>query len=790
MTIRLSAHVEKLAPAGAFAPLPDTQLLYHQLRTATALEDSALVVNSYNTGTGKTRASLLHLFALRGQRKHVLFIAPTNALIRQHVDDIREFVHRHQLHFRVIEVNAETVRRLGIDMALPDRNGEKLYRLLQNPLEFYRQLDISAGDQRSLPFIIVVNPDIFHYMLFFRYGSHDQRNLFIAALQTFWYVVIDEFHYYDEKQLVSFLCFLTFWQELGYFEQGRKVCLLSATPNAQVESYLTVLLGSSWQHISPDNEPAESATYQTVQTLSELDLDIVSVTLDEWVDQNRTSLEEWLRDEQDGAIISNSLDRINEAADHLKGLDICRITGPEPAEQRSRALRHRLLLATPVVDIGYNFDRQKQRQNIDFVVCEGRFRDDVIQRIGRAGRVLGKQEQHQLSRAVALVSQDVAQAFQAYKGQVLTRCQFRDILNSLDTLPPKHALGAYMQVHGLAEAFYPVYKFGQMLRPDEQETEIERLVERFRKTFAPHSRQGVKGLRAFAAAFDTREKWVRAKESEQWDKHGWHSKTLLTNLANYLSQIQSSNGMRITVTTDRARPYLDAVIDDATRRNGLSQFIHSQYYLTRSLFAFRDSFNGPTAVLYDPDRLFSSQTFNSYDVLHMIRNYDFDLFADRKDFAQCGETDLKGDFYIQLQRRRTPRLNIELTLNIEDAQISVSDQKLFEQLYCRRPMALCGLKLAVREKGGDNTQLLPMLRKAIQAQYLTLLIVPTCDEGALISATRNMPIISYPLEATFADASSTNYRAVLGSAAWHADALLRGHFRMRERQEACEAIIL
>ncbi|NTU79313.1 MAG: type I-D CRISPR-associated helicase Cas3' [Chloroflexales bacterium] len=790
MTIRLSAHFEKLAPAGAFTPLPDTQLLYHQLRTATALEDAALVVNSYNTGTGKTRASLLHLLTLQGQRKNVLFIAPTNALIRQHVDDIRAFVTQHQLRFRVIEVNAEIVRSLGIDMAIPDRNGEKFYRLLQNPLEFYRQLGIPADDQRNLPFVIVVNPDIFHYMLFFRYGNHDQRNLFIAALQTFWYVVIDEFHYYDEKQLVSFLCFLIFWQELGYFDQGRKVCLLSATPNGQIETYLTTLLGSRWQHVSPDNEPEESATYRTIQTLSELDLDVTSATLDEWLSQHYISLEQWLCDEQDGAVISNSLDRINEAHDRLKGLDTCRITGPEPTEQRVQALSHRLLLATPVVDIGYNFDRQKIRQNIDFVICEGRFRDDVIQRIGRAGRVLGKNEQHHLSRAVALVSQDVAQAFQAYNGQTLTRRQFRDLLNTLDTLPPKHALETYMQVHGLAEAFYPVYKFSQILRPDEQEAEIERLVERFRTTLAPNSRQGIKSLRAFAAAFDAREKWVRAKESEKWDKSGWHSKTLLTNLTNYLSQIKSSKGVYITVTTDDARQYLQAVINDSTRRISLNQFIHGQYYLMRSLFAFRDSFNGPTAVLYDPDRLFSSQIFNSYDVLHMIRNYHLRVFEDRKDFSQCGETNLKGDYYIQLQRRRVPRLNIELTLDIENAQVGASNQEFFELLYCRRPVALCGLKLAVREKGGDNVHLPPTLREAIQKQYLTLLIVPERDSGALIATTRNMPIISYPLEVTFTDASSANFRAVLGSAAWHADALLRGHFRMRERREECDAIIL
>lgn len=790
MTIHLSAHFEKLAPYGAFAPLPETQLLYHQLRTAHALSYAALVMNSYNTGTGKTRASLLQLFMLNGQRRNVLFIAPTNALLRQHVDDIQVFVTRHNLNFRVIEVNAAIVGKLGVNLAIPDRSGEKLYRLLQNPLEFYRELGIASDDQRSLPYIIVVNPDIFHYMLFFRYGNHDQRNLFIAALQTFWYVVVDEFHYYDEKQLVSFLCFLTFWQEFGYFDQGRKVCILSATPNPQVEAYLTALLGDGWAHVSPDNEPEESDGYELIQTLSPLDLEITGATLGEWLSHQRPRLEQWLQAEQDGAIISNSLARINEAFDLLQRLDICRITGPEPAEQRAQALRHRLLLATPVVDIGYNFDRDKPRQNIDFVVCEGRYGDDLIQRLGRAGRVLGKSERHHLSRAVALVSPEVAQALQAYEGQTLSRRAFRDRLNSLDALPPKHAPGAYMRVHGLVEAFYPIYKLSKMLPPDQQSDEIERLVERMRATFAPNSRQGIKSLQRFASAFEAREKWVHAKDSERWDQKGWHGKTLAVNLANYLSQLQSAAGKQVAYQPQDVQKYIDAVVSDQTRRDGLRDFILSQYHLTRSLFAFRDSFSGPTAVLYDPARLFSSQQFNAYDVLHLIANYHVHLFADRNELLRCGETSLEGDFYMQLQRRRIPRLNIEFSLKLEEIGQAGIDQKHFERIYCRCPVALRGIKLIARQKGGDVEPLAPLLREALHRLYITLLVVPKTDTGALIAATRNTPIISRPFEVTFADGQSVMYSAVPGSAAWHADAALRGHFRMRERHEACDAIIL
>ena len=75
----------------------------------------------------------------------------------------------------------------------------------------------------------------------------------------------------------------------------------------------------------------------------------------------------------DGAIISSSLGSISTINQILKGViqndDIGRITGAELAEHRQTAKHKKLILATPTVDIGYNFDRAeyKPRQNIDFL---------------------------------------------------------------------------------------------------------------------------------------------------------------------------------------------------------------------------------------------------------------------------------------------------------------------------------------------------------------------------------------------------------------------------------------
>ena len=56
--------------------------------------------------------------------------------------------------------------------ASPTRPGELLQRLIRNYLEF------EPGEIRRQPIILVVNPDIFYYALYFRYGAHDRRNIF------------------------------------------------------------------------------------------------------------------------------------------------------------------------------------------------------------------------------------------------------------------------------------------------------------------------------------------------------------------------------------------------------------------------------------------------------------------------------------------------------------------------------------------------------------------------------------------------------------------------------------
>src|SRR5260370_3098321 len=123
--LELASHYEALAHTSAenyekVAVALEAAPLYHQWRTYQA-KDAHIVVNSYNTGTGKTKAALLRLLDLdeaykqdRYTNANVLFIAPTNELLRHHEQDIEKFLHEdNDLSYVVLRLDAATIKRLG-----------------------------------------------------------------------------------------------------------------------------------------------------------------------------------------------------------------------------------------------------------------------------------------------------------------------------------------------------------------------------------------------------------------------------------------------------------------------------------------------------------------------------------------------------------------------------------------------------------------------------------------------------------------------------------------------------
>lgn len=768
ITINLLPHVEKQAASNPLDlhPWP----LYHQMRTYEALRQNDLVMNTYNTGTGKTVASLLHLHDLKG--KNVLFIAPTNALIQQHSADIQEFVTQRGLNFKVKPVTAQIVRE--IEQA--NRPGHTLHHFIRNYLKF-------EDDSHRRPLILVTNPDIYYYALFDQYGQNDQRNLFEDFMLRFDYIVIDEFHYYDSKQLANFLFVLAMYDQFGYFNDPyhrRKICLLSATPTGYVRDYLTEIFGSHWAMISPDNEPPESANLPAVPSLAPLTLTLMPGELNQWAGQNGRLLRSWLDCGQDGAMISSSLWRINAARQALLSLipeqHMRRITGPESAEARQSATKAPLILASPTVDIGYNFAKDnKMRQNIDFLVCDARFGDSLLQRVGRAGRVLGKQQTNLPSHVIAILPDAAIESLKKLDGQTMTRAEFNQVINTCEALPEKHRLTQYINSHAITECFYPIFKLGATVPPD-YHGELERLYWRVHDLFAPNSKLTYKGLKAYYFKYQARQIWL--KNAQKQIPLNLETAVQVCDWLKWLSNAEYA--------VDYIKLQLSDILEDEEQQQDLRTFVTSQIAVTQALFNFRDSFQGPTAVIHDPHHYLSSETINSYDLFHLLRHYHLSTLFTRAQFIrEFGATDLDGDFYLQLKGWRDEKISLVYRYQ------TGAERNDFEEKWCCRPIGLSGLKVQARLQGTVVHGLLNKeIVNALTEKCLPVMIITPDDTGAAIARLRGTAVWSQPFTVTFSDGTTDeSYRIFFGKDAFFAHAEMRSYFYQKQPQQS-DAIII
>src|SRR5581483_2001670 len=410
--VHLEAEYQRYAAPEAVPPavrqvLP--QPLQHQVETAAALATHDMVINAFPTGTGKTKAALLWLLA--HPQANTLLIAPVNELVRQHAKDAKQFIADAPLPHAVAAIDAAYLRQSSLSH-LPDRPSERFYRILTNPT-LLPELDNTAESTKP-PLLLVTNPDLFYYGVFYLFNNLDRRNIAEQFIAKFQYIIIDEVHYYDAKQFANLLFFILLSKEFGYFSldlpERRKICLLTATPDSDFNRFIERLEQEGITVKRLDPQPVSPDDPLATRSLTEVELELHPYTRDAASEflQHTERIAEFVDQEKDGAILLNSLYGVNRLAREFERKlgthSVGRITGPLSKEERQQAPRKPLLLATPTVDIGFNFEgRSKERQNLDFVGFEAPWEEQFWQRLGRAGRVLGKSVQDVTSTALALI---------------------------------------------------------------------------------------------------------------------------------------------------------------------------------------------------------------------------------------------------------------------------------------------------------------------------------------------------------------------------------------------------
>ena len=448
----------------ACASLPDElsfigNALQHQVDVFEKSKDTDIILDLAPTGTGKTNAGLT---VLKHQpNKSAVYIAPTNALIEQQTSAAKKFVSDAKLPHIVKSASAKDIKSWSNDK-VGSRSGEKLYNVLRNLATVFP--DVGA----NIPIILVTNPDIFYYATFFAYNNLDRGNIASSFYTKFSTVIFDEFHLYDAKQLVGMLFYLAYSQVFRFFQDGRKIVLLTATPEPACELALQNFKQAGVKIARIDGE-AGNTNLLPSQTAVNLELRPKPDSKEEWLAELAAEVVRRFREkpEENGAVILDSLDNINHLSDLLRheGLSdyIGRITGPAPKKDRQRAMQCQIILATSTVDVGFNFERhpESKRQNLDWLIFSARDRAAFWQRIGRVGRVLGKSETNIDSEAIAYLPADAWKEGLTSLETTGGRTALKDVLDRLPCLD-KPFLTAYWRSEASLEIARPLLELEEV----------------------------------------------------------------------------------------------------------------------------------------------------------------------------------------------------------------------------------------------------------------------------------------------------------------------------------------
>lgn len=778
ITLELAAHHEALASPEAedyekLAHALQSAPLYHQWCTYRAKEAS-IVVNSYNTGTGKTKAALLRLLdldeAYRRNRyansANVLFIAPTNELLRQHEQDVQDFIHTNNLKHVVLRLDAATIKDLA-QQHLGEkftRQGDRLYQMLEDPRGV-----ITDGEghhpEGHRPYVLVINPDIFYYALYGLGNPHDQRVLFRAFVEKFQYIIIDEFHYYNAKQLANFLFFLTLSREWGYFSQGRKVCLLTATPTKEVKTYLQGLK-LNIAFIEPGNEPGD---LQKVPALAPVTLHLWSTEafhngLVSLAKEKQNEVRAWLSEGQHGAFISSALWRINELYQMYGGKNnqqIGRLTGAEQAQWREQHKYAALLMATPTVDIGYNFTRPgKARQSIDFLFFDARSSDECVQRLGRAARVLGKEAWNVPSTVYAIVPDELLRGLQQTgenHGNKLTRTTLNELIN--ESLPQRNGMYAYIRSGAIAEAFLPLYHMNKALASDEKQ-QVEKLYQAIQQTY--HVQKNV----SFATLDFNIRKYLKVKallpgllQETKQKRFGRASVIVRTIDEQSDIELDALDSITQARASDVERTLLHQRKLEKAEGKRLSEL--EEYYVTATRFNFRDNFQPPLALAHDPEGFLATAEYTVYSALHVVQNYEADWYDAHSFIHQLAHAEQAVDKQIQVCCEiRGPR-DRRLPLYFRLSHV-VLTKKQWEERYCSTLAAASGFKLQ-----SDEGPVPAEINALFEQNYVTFYAVPTIgpEAVALLKLTRTTSLWINTLRVEFGDEGEHEYLFIVGTAA-------------------------
>lgn len=634
------------------------QALQHQVEVFEQARNHDIILDLAPTGTGKTKAAFTVLLHEKNRTQNAVYIAPTNALVEQQKQAAEDFVSKAGLPHFVIAASAKEVRTWPKDK-VGERPGEKIYNLLRNPAILF------PGVGANRPVLLVTNPDIFYYATFFAYNRLDRVNIASQFYGCFSTVIFDEFHLYDAKQLVGLLFYLALSHEFGFFQQGRRAVLLTATPEPACEAALSSL---SHQGVKVAYVDGETCTTNLLPSQTEVRLELrPQPDRDQFLSTLKNEVVQHYQSHPDhyGVVILDSLDQINRLSDLLqaKGLgdQVGRITGPSPLADRQRAAQCKIILATSTVDVGFNFERTppSHRQTLDWLIFSARDRAAFWQRIGRVGRVLGRQQTDIPSEAIAYLSEKAwEQGLDS-----LDTCGGRETLtqklSELDCLE-RPFLNIYWQSEAFLELARPLLKLEEMMQGLAESELVAKLYKTLKVTLGgkrdwTYYQRRMQALQAAESIASSKGKelvgdplkFIRGKA--RWE--------LVTT---FLKAECPEDWDDLQARRTNFQQYEELLREDAEAADALRKFCKSFSASYAPLFGFRSSLFESLGIK-DPKGLIldlSDETL--LDPIHLLRYYEFAASNDEIEIIKRAEPPYQISFRLRYRGDRLEFLTTQM----------------------------------------------------------------------------------------------------------------------------------
>jgi CRISPR-associated endonuclease/helicase Cas3 len=373
------------------------RLRRHQAQTWQAFEnpDVDVIFDTALTGDGKSLSGQLPMYV---EDRQALLLYPTNELIKDQLKQVKRY--------------------------LADFGLKNPYQTLYSE-QITEEIEKYGASSRSSVIIhwlknrnyILSNPDLFHLMSSFNYGSDQEKREFIYLLpEGFHYFLFDEFHIFGMPQIISISNIMNY-HKVAYPHRSIKYVFLSATPT-RIFKKLLENSGFRIQEVKGEYSPIHAVGYTQEPIVQPVALHLHSLSdkgAYAWAEEHLQELIAFYCANKGakGVFIVNSVATAKRLVAYYRrelqekhNIRVGENTGLTNANEKLDAMENpdvQLIIATSTVDVGVDF-------RINLLIFESTGVGTFIQRLGRLGRHPGWNEY----RAYALLPDWTIDRFAAH----------------------------------------------------------------------------------------------------------------------------------------------------------------------------------------------------------------------------------------------------------------------------------------------------------------------------------------------------------------------------------------